>query len=194
MKNFRRKTSWLHLVALLVLVGAIVQGMTWAGWLEKPESIYADLWHQLAGRRYPPEHVAIVTLDQATLDEHPQDPLVCWTPYFARVIKILRGAGAKIMGLDYLYYVSIEDWLKQHNLPPDHPSLKYDGPFKEQLASGQVIMAANLGIDRQQKIKVNPAHSELLCLPAPASPGRGIGDFLHRPRWSDPPLYPRHGR
>jgi adenylate cyclase len=169
MKNFRRKTSWLHLAVLLVLVGAMVQGLTWAGWLEKPESIYADLWHQLAGRRYPPEHVAIVTLDQATLDEHPQDPLVCWTPYFARVIGILRGAGAKIMGLDYLYYVSIEDWLKQLNLPPGHPSLKYDGPFKEQLASGQVVMAANLGIDREQKIKVTlPIPNYFASLPRQA--------------------------
>jgi adenylate cyclase len=169
MKNFRRKTSWLHLVALLVLVGAIVQGMTWAGWLEKPENIYADLWHQLAGRRYPPEHVAIVTLDQETLDEHPQDPLVCWTPYFARVIGILRGAGAKIMGLDYLYYVSIEDWLKQHNLPPDHPTLKYDGPFKEQLASGQVVMAANLGVDRERKIKATlPIPNYFASLPRQA--------------------------
>ena len=30
MKNLRRKTSWLHLFILLVLVGAAVQGMTWA--------------------------------------------------------------------------------------------------------------------------------------------------------------------
>ena len=130
MKNFRRKTSWLHLFILLVLVGAAVQGMTWAGWLESPESIYSDLWHRLAGVRYKPEHVAIVTLDEPTLDEHPEEPLVCWTPHFARVIEVLRGAGARIMGLDYLYYVSIEDWLKKLNLPPNHPSLKYDAAFQ----------------------------------------------------------------
>ena len=28
MKNYRRKTSWLHLFILLVLVGAAVQGLT----------------------------------------------------------------------------------------------------------------------------------------------------------------------
>ena len=166
MKNFRRKTSWLHLVVLLVLVGAAVHGMTWAGWLERPESIYADLWHRLAGRRYTPAHVAIVTLDQTTLDEHPEDPLVCWTPHFARVIGVLRGVGARVMGLDYLYYVSIEDWLKKLHLPADHPSLKYDAAFKAELASGQVVMAANLGIDRQQKVKVNlPIPSYFASLP-----------------------------
>ena len=100
MKNYRRKTSWLHLLILLVLVGAAVQGITRAGWLESPERVYSDLWHRLAGCRYLPSHVAIVTLDQTTLDEHPEDPLVCWTPHFARVIGVLRGVGARVMGLD----------------------------------------------------------------------------------------------
>jgi adenylate cyclase len=154
MKNFRRKTSWVHLVILLVLVGVGVQSLTWAGWLKRPESIYSDLWHRLAGLRYKPAHVVIVTLDEQTLAEHPEEPLVCWTPHFARVIEVLRGAGARIMGLDYLYYVSIEDWLKKLNLPPTHPSLKYDAAFKAQLASGQVVMAATLAVDGQQKIKV----------------------------------------
>jgi adenylate cyclase len=154
MKNFRRKTSCLHLAILLVLVGAAVQGMTWVGWLQSPESIYSDLWHRLAGLRYPPTHVAIVTLDEPTLAAYPEEPLVCWTPYFARVMEVLRGVGARVIGLDYLYYVSIEDWLKKLNLPPNHPSLKYDAAFKAQLASGQVVMAANLGVDGQQKVKV----------------------------------------
>jgi adenylate cyclase len=154
-KNYRRKTSWLHLFILLVLVGAAVQGMTWAGWLASPESVYSDLWHRLAGVRYTPEHVAIVTLDEPTLAAHPEEPLVTWTPHFARVIAVLRGAGARVMGLDYLYYVSIEDWLKRLNLPPHHPSLNYDAAFKAQLASGQVVMAANLMVDGQGKVKVN---------------------------------------
>jgi adenylate cyclase len=154
MKNLRRKTSWLHLVLLLALVGGAVQGMTWAGWLERPESVYVDLWHRLAGCRYLPSHVAIVTLNQATLDEYPEDPLVCWTPHFARVIGVLREVGARVIGLDYLYYVSIENWLEKQHLPAGHPSLKYDAAFKAELASGQVVMAANLGIDRQKKVKV----------------------------------------
>ena len=166
MKNFRRKTTWLHLLILLVLVAAAVQSMTWAGWLQRPESIYSDLWHRLAGVRYKPAHVVIVTLDEQTLSEHPEEPLVCWTPYFARVMEVLRGAGARILGLDYLYYVSIEDWLKKLNLPPNHPSLKYDEAFKAQLASGRVVMAANLGVDEQQKIKVTlPIQSYFTSLP-----------------------------
>src|SRR5665648_372135 len=140
--------------------------MTRAGWLASPESMYSDLWHRLAGVRYQPEHVAIVTLDEPTLAAHPEEPLVCWTPHFARVIAVLRGAGARIMGLDYLYYVSIEDWLQRLNLPPHHPSLNYDAAFKAQLASGQVVMAANLMVDGQGKVKVNlPIPSYFTSLP-----------------------------
>jgi adenylate cyclase len=165
-KNYRRKTSWLHLFILLVLVGAAVHGITWAGWLASPESMYFDLWHRLAGVRYQPQHVAIVTLDEPTLAAHPEEPLVCWTPHFARVMEVLRGAGARVMGLDYLYYVSIEDWLKRLNLPPNHPSSHYDAAFKAQLASGQVVMAANLMVDGQQKVKVNlPIQSYFTALP-----------------------------
>ena len=72
MKNLRRKTSWLHLVVLLVLVGAAVHGLTWAGWLERPESIYVDLWHRLAGRRYVPQHVAKVIWEEF------RDPALVW--------------------------------------------------------------------------------------------------------------------
>ena len=77
MKNYRRKTTWLHLFILLILVGAAVQSMTWAGWLASPERMYSDLWHRLAGVRYQPQHVAIVTLDDIisvlhnkTIDDH----------------------------------------------------------------------------------------------------------------------------
>ena len=167
MKNLRRKTSWLHLVVLLILVGAAVQGMTWAGWLERPENIYLDLWHRLAGRRYTPQHVAIVSLDQTTLDAYPEDPLVCWTPYFARVMGVLRGVGAKVIGLDYLYYVSIEDWLKKLHLPADSPSLKYDAAFKAELASGQVVMAANLGSDDQNRKPRSTCPSPATLPPCP---------------------------
>ncbi|MBM4300388.1 MAG: hypothetical protein FJ121_02495 [Deltaproteobacteria bacterium] len=62
MKNLRRKTTWLHLVILLVLVGAAVHSLTWAGWLRRPESLYSDLWHRLAGLRYKPAHVAMPLL------------------------------------------------------------------------------------------------------------------------------------
>jgi adenylate cyclase len=156
----------LFVAGLMVLVFGAVIGMTWAGWLEKPEAIYYDLWHQLAGVRYQPEHVVIVALDEPTLQEYSKEPLVCWTPHFARVIEVLRRVGAKVTGLDYFFQISIESWLKTLDLPPNHQSLNYDGPFKQQLASGQVVLAGVLSIDEHQKRKIIPPIREyLLSLP-----------------------------
>ena len=164
--NFRRKDTLLLVVVLMLLVYGAVAGMTWAGWLERPEEIYYDLWHQLAGVRYRPQHVVIVALDEPTLNEHPFEPLVTWTPHFARVIEVLRRVGAKVIGMDYLFQVSITSWLKTLDLPANHRSLNYDGPFKAQLASGQVVLAGNLSVDAHQKSTIIPPIKEyLLSLP-----------------------------
>jgi adenylate cyclase len=171
MKNIRPRYSLLYVIVWLIVVGAAVQTLSWAGWLERPENFSADLWHQLAGRRYVPEHVVIVSLDDQTLSAHPDEPLVCWTPHFARVMQVLRQVGVKIIGLDYLYYVSIEDWLKKLALPPDHQGRTYDETFRRQLASGLVVMAGNLSVDSRQKTQITlPLPSYLACLP------RGLDD------------------
>jgi adenylate cyclase len=165
-RNFRRKETFFHLLVLALSIFAVVTGVTWAGWLERPENFYYDLWHHLAGVRYQPRHVVIVALDEATLNEHPELPLVCWTPKFARVIEVLRRVGARVIGLDYLFQVSIESWLRTLKLPPDNPSWNYEGGFKEQLASGQVVMAGYLGLDEHQKRKIfTPIHNYFASLP-----------------------------
>ncbi len=166
MKSILRSSSGRRLAIVLAVVVAASLGLSQAGWLERPENIYTDLWHQLAGLRYQPQHVVIVSLDDRTLEEHADDPLVVWTPHFARVIEVLQRAGARVIGLDYLYYVSIETWLKKLDLPATHPSLNYDGPFKRQLATGNVVMAANLGYDdRQQRRITLPIPSYFASLP-----------------------------
>ena len=167
-KNVRRKDTLLLVAVLLLLVYGAVAGLTWAGWLERPEEIYYDLWHQLAGVRYQPQQVVIVTLDEKTLQEHPQEPLVCFTPHFARVLEILRRVGAKSIGMDYIFQVSISSWLETLDLPLTPLLRNYDGPFKEQLASGQVVLAGNLSIDEHQKSKImGPIQAYFSCLPRP---------------------------
>lgn len=167
-RNFRKKEAPLVIALVMLLVYASVAGITWAGWLERPENLYHDLWHQLAGVRYQPQHVEIVALDEATLQAHPVEPLVCWTPNFARTIEVLRRVGARVIGMDYLFQISIEAWLKTLDLPPNHRSLNYDGPFKQQLASGQVVLAGNLGRDEEKKRKIIlPIPDYLSALPRP---------------------------
>ena len=167
-RNFRKKQGPFLLVLVVLLVYASVSGITRAGWLERPDNWYYDLWHLLAGVRYQPQHVVIVALDEATLQAHPDEPLVCWTPHFARVIQVLRRVGARVIGLDYLFQISIESWLKTLDLPPDHRSLNYDGPFKQQLTSGQVVMAAVRDLDEHKKRKIIPPIPNYLSfLPQP---------------------------
>jgi adenylate cyclase len=167
-KNVRRQDT-LILVAVLVLsVYGAVAGLTWAGWLERPEEIYYDLWHQVAGVRYQPQQVVIVSLDEKTLKEHPQEPLVCFTPHFARVLEILRRVGAKSIGMDYLFQVSISSWLKTLEVPLNPRLRNYDAPFQEQLASGGVVLAGNLSTDKHAKSKIMPPIREYFSsLPRP---------------------------
>lgn len=138
------------------------------GWLAGPENFYQDLWHQLAGVRYLPEHVVIVAVDDKTLEDHAEEPLVTWTPHWARAVWVLRQAGARAIGLDYLFQVTIESWLKKVKLPAGEAILNYDRPFKEQLLSGEVMVAGRLKLDSQGKKKVVLPVSEFAAsLPQP---------------------------
>ncbi|HAA03999.1 MAG TPA: adenylate/guanylate cyclase domain-containing protein [Syntrophobacteraceae bacterium] len=147
------KKNRLLIILLVVPIGTVILFLAQIGWLEYPEGIYYDLWHQLAGVRHHSQHTVIVAIDDQTLKEHADEPLVCWTPHFARAIAVLRQAGTRIIGLDYLYSVSMEAWLSR--LIPDSPvSHSFDAPFKEQLASGQVVLAATLVADEQDQTRI----------------------------------------
>jgi len=147
----RKKLIYGVLLVVLVSAGAEIAGR--AGWLRLSEDWYYDLWHQLAGRRYEPQHVVIAAIDDQTRLEHQDEPLVFWSPHFARAIAVLRQVGVKVIGLDFLFSVSAESWLKRLKLPETDQSRTYDLPFREQLASGQVILAGDLAIDADGKEK-----------------------------------------
>lgn len=147
----RKKLIYGVLLVVLVNAGAEIAGR--AGWLRLPEAWYYDLVHQLAGRRYEPQHVVIAAIDDQTRLEHQDEPLVFWSPHFAQAIAVLRQVGVKVIGLDFLFSVSAESWLKRLKLPETDQSRTYDLPFREQLASGQVILAGDLAIDADGKEK-----------------------------------------
>ncbi len=148
----RRK--FLYGALLVLMVWGVVEVASRAEWFQMPEAFYYDTWHHLAGRRYSPENVVIVAIDDQTRLEHQDEPLVFWSPHFARALKVLRQAGVRVIGLDYLFSVSAESWLKKLGLPDKEQSRRYDLPLREQLASGKVVLAGNLIIDAQGKRKV----------------------------------------
>ena len=162
----RRKLLFIAGLFLLVVVG--VQGLAWTGWLKGPDTFYYDLWHQMAGVRHQPRDVVIVAVDGATLAAHPKEPLVTWTPYWAKAVQVLRAVGARAIGLDYFFKVSIESWLKKLDLPAGEAILNFDAPFKEQLASGEVVIAGRLVLHDHEKTKiVLPVKEFAAALPQP---------------------------
>jgi adenylate cyclase len=152
-------------LALFLLVFGVIQGLERTGWLTKPEYFYQDLWHQIAGLRYQPQHVVIISVGDATLQAHPAEPLVTWSPYWARAVQVLRAQGARAIGLDYLFLVSLESWLKKVHLPAGEAILNFDRPFKEQLASGKVVLAGRRLMRKGKSIFILPVGEFAAALP-----------------------------
>ena len=49
------------------------------GFVDTVEHVYSDLWHRSSGVRFTPEHVVLVVVDDKSLAEHADDPMVFWT-------------------------------------------------------------------------------------------------------------------
>lgn len=143
----------LYAVLLVVLIAAAGEWAYRGERLKRPEDGYYDLWHQLAGQRNEPQHVAIVSIDDKTRLEHQDEPLVFWSPHFAQVISVLRQVGAKVIGLDFIFIVSAEAWLKKLKLPESHLSRTFDLAFRQQLAAGGVILAGDWAVDAQGQVR-----------------------------------------
>ncbi len=141
--SFRLRRLWRFALVVIVAFGGSA-AMTRLGWIEPLENVYYDYWHQYAGKRRDALHTAVVAVDERTLDLYKDDPLAFWQPHFARAMATLARAGVKVIGLDYLYQVSAEDWLKKLNLPGNDGSRSYDAPFRAQLAAGNKILITQL--------------------------------------------------
>jgi class 3 adenylate cyclase len=163
--SFRLRGLWRFVLVVAVAFGCS-EAMTWFGWLEPLEYVYYDYWHQFAGKRREAVHAAVVAVDEQTLDEYRDDPLAFWQPHFAQAMETLTRAGVKVVGLDYLYQVSAEDWLKKLNLPANDTSRSYDAPFRAQLAAGNKILITQLVENSNgEGILLLPPRDHLLLLP-----------------------------
>ena len=146
-------------------------GLDRLGWLVSMENVYYDYWHQFAGVRRDASHTAVIAVDDETLVKLKDDPLAFWAPYFAQAMESLAQAGTKVIGLDFIYTVSAEAWLKKLNLPDSEISRNYDSPLREQFAKGDKVLISHLveaaGGDLELLI---PPDDQLILLP------RGPGD------------------
>jgi class 3 adenylate cyclase/CHASE2 domain-containing sensor protein len=138
LKRLSRKAWALALLSVLLATLA-AEGLYRSGWAVAAEHWYSDLWHRLAGQRWVPRHVAVVMVDDPSLTAHPDDPLVFWTPLFARAIGTLKAVGVPVVALDYQFSVSPERWLEKLG----NGTRDFDRTFRSRINQGGVLLAAN---------------------------------------------------
>jgi class 3 adenylate cyclase len=137
----KKLLRWLAVAAAST---GIAVGLADTEWHQSLENVYYDYWHVLTGVRYEPKYTAVVTVDDQTLLALKDDPLAFWAPYWGQAMSTLRAAGAKAVGLDFIYMVSAEAWLRKLNLPDSTISREYDTPFRAALSEGEAILITHL--------------------------------------------------
>jgi adenylate cyclase len=168
-KSFLRK--FLRWLGVTLAATGIAFGVARTDGLRAIENIYYDYWHVVSGVRYTPQHTAFVTMDDATLLALKDDPLAFWAPHFGQAMNTLTRAGVKAVGLDFIYQVSAEGWLRKLQLPDSEISRTYDSPLREALASGDKILITHLvEVDGENRLLTPPADQFFLL------PG-GINDL-----------------
>ena len=153
-------------LAVVALATAFAAGIARSNWGRSVESVYYDYWHLLSGVRYAPGHTAFVSMDDETLVALKDDPLAFWAPHFGKAMDTLTRAGAKAVGLDFIYQVSAESWLKKLDLPDSEISRNYDSPLRAALASGNKILITHLVEMKSGELELlTPPLDQLLLLP-----------------------------
>jgi len=155
-------------------------------WHRGLEDFYVDYWHIFQGVRYEPKHTVFITVDDATLLALKDDPLAFWAPYWGHVFGVLRQAGVRGVGLDYIYTVSAEAWLRKLDLPDSRASREYDSPFRESLSHGNIILITHLVALPDGSLELlQPPDDQRLLLP------RGNGDLGIANLYPDPDKHVR---
>jgi adenylate cyclase len=153
-----RTRQVLRYLGVIAVAAACALGLARTQWHQSLENIYYDYWHVFSGVRYLPQHTAVVSMDDETLAALKDDPLAFWAPHFGRVMDVLSRAGAKAVGLDFIYQVSAENWLRKLNLPDSEISRNYDSPLRAALAQGDKILITHL-------VELNSGELQLLLPP-----------------------------
>lgn len=152
---------WLRALLVAVIALLISEGLWQQGALNGAERFYSDWWIRLAGQRHPVEHVLLVKVDEATLSAYPNEPLLFWGPRYAQATRTLREAGATVIGLDFLFSASPEEWFARLGGASSSAARSFDLNFRQELATGQLVLA---GMQTAEETLL-PAQSYLLSLP-----------------------------
>ncbi len=150
---------------LIISVSVITESLYRLEWLEIEEAVWYDIWHQIAGTRKVPQHVAIAAIDDQSLLKYSDEPLTFWSPHFAKAIEVLRKVGVSAIGIDFLFSISAESWFNRFNIAENTLSRTYDIPMREQLNRGKVVLIGILakGISEESQL-ILPVNEYLFAL------------------------------
>lgn len=150
------RLKWL--CAALAVSLLLMEGVYRFSPLGMAEHTYSDLWHRLSGVRYTPQHVALVAVDDVSLAQFSEDPLVFWTPLFARACETLQQIGVAVIGIDFLFTITPERWIAKLHLKDIEGLKNYDQAFRQMLGTGKIVMVGSL-------VRSNTAAEDTLLLP-----------------------------
>ncbi|MGQ9858457.1 MAG: CHASE2 domain-containing protein [Thermodesulfobacteriota bacterium] len=168
-------------VGLILISFSLAEGFSRMGWLDLLNNWHYDLFHHLRGVRDRASQVAIVSVDNQTLLQYRDEPLVFWGPRFARAIEVIRRVGARVIGLDYLLAVSPEAWLSKIEHHEGTLGRSFEIPMRQQLSKGSVVLVGVLALgDGQQDELLLPVEDYLLSLPNGIE-DVGLANFLTDP-------------
>ena len=153
-------------MVMAAIAFVIAEGAYHFGALAGLDQTYTDQWHRWSGVRYTPKHTALVVVDEASLTRYRDDPLVFWAPLHARAIATLREAGATVIGIDFLFSITPENWLNKYKLSKNEALQQYDLAFRQELNSGKVVLVGSIAHNEGKPDElVLPDSDYLLSLP-----------------------------
>ena len=133
------------------------------------DEIYWDYWHSFKTEGHRDSHVVLVSIDDKSLAQHKDEPLIFWGPRIAEAIGIAREAGAKTIGIDMVFETSVEKWFSKRGYPSSL-GREYDTNFRREISRGDVILAGFLDYKGEESAKlILPDKDFLLFLAKGAS-------------------------
>lgn len=171
----------LNVISALITILVIVEAAFHYSWTSGLDNLHYDLWHKIAGKRSDTANVLIVSIDDKTLLKFRDDPLAFWGPHFGKAISVLRQHGAKSIGLDFLFSVSAESWLKKVESTGSSISRTYDIPFRTQLSLGKVVLSSIIATNEKgENERLMPPFDYWAVMPGMRA-DIGIGNLIPDP-------------
>ncbi len=165
---------------MAVVAFVVAEGAYHFGALSGLDQTYTDSWHRWSGIRYTPKHTALVVVDDPSLARYREDPLVFWAPLHAKAIATLREAGAAVIGIDFLFSITPENWLNKYKLSKNEALQNFDLAFRQELNAGKVVLVGAIAHNEGKPDElVLPDSDYLISLPnTDLLSAIGLADFV----------------